>query len=117
MIDSLFFLHLVFIIFFLSIPFWPIKYLTYGVFAPVILATIWVIFDGCPLTKIQKGLNDEYFARILLQPLFPNISKEQTTRFSYFLLLVVTVIGMIKLCPKLLPFVKDDKKNQNTLEK
>ena len=105
MIDSLFILHLIFMIFFLSIPFWPLTYLKYGVYAPILLATIWIIFDGCPLTKIQAGLNDEYFARILLQYIVPNISKEATTRFSYYILLLVTVIGMIRLCPKnILPF-------------
>jgi len=109
MIDSLFILHLVFVIFFISIPFWPIKYLTYGVYAPLLLATIWIIFDGCPLTKVQRGLNDEYFARILLKPFRPNITKEQTTRFSYYILLIVSVIGFIRLCPDLWPFVKQQK--------
>ena len=110
MVDSLFILHLVFVIFFLSIPFWPIQYLIYGVFAPIILATIWVILDGCPLTKIQQGLNDEYFAQILLKPFRPNITKEQTTRFSYYILLLVTVISMIRLCPKIWANGSDKKK-------
>jgi hypothetical protein len=100
-VDKLFILHLTFIIFFFSIPFWPIKYLKYGIYSPIILSTIWVIFLGCPLTKYQQFLNDEYFAQILLKPIFPTISKEQTTRVSYYILLVITVIGMIKLCPKL----------------
>lgn len=104
MIDQLFILHFIFVIFFLSIPFWPLKYLKYGVFTPLILATIWIIFLGCPLTKFQKLLNDEYFAQILLKPIFPNISKENTTRATHYILILVTVIGMVRLCPKLLPF-------------
>jgi hypothetical protein len=55
--DIVFWLHLLFIIFFLSIPFWKIKYLRYGVYAPIILATIWIIFNGCPLTQIQRDLH------------------------------------------------------------
>lgn len=104
MLDQLFILHLTFVIFFLSIPFWPLKYLKYGVFAPFILETIWIIFKGCPLTKIQSFLNDEYFAQILLKPFFKDISKEQTTRFTHYLLLFITIISMIRICPKLLPF-------------
>ena len=98
--DSIFLLHLLFIIFFLSIPFWKIKYLRYGVYAPIILATIWIIFDGCPLTHIQKDLNDEYFSQVLLKLFYPEISKETTVRFTYYILLLVTIIGFIRLCPK-----------------
>lgn len=102
--DLLYILHVTFIIFFMSIPFWSLKYLKYGVYAPILLASIWIIFDGCPLTRIQEDLNDEYFSKVLLQNFFPNITRESTARASYYILLLVTVIGFIRLCPKnLLP--------------
>jgi hypothetical protein len=97
--DIVFLLHLLFIIFFLSIPFWKIKYLRYGVYAPITLATIWIIFNGCPLTQIQRDLNDEYFSRVLLKIFYPDISDETTVRISYYILLIVTLIGFIRLCP------------------
>lgn len=99
--DLLYILHVSFIIFFMSIPFWKLKYLRYGIYAPIILATIWIIFDGCPLTKIQEDLNDEYFSKVLLQHFIPNISKESTARASYYILLLVTLIGCIRLCPNI----------------
>ena len=92
-------LHLFFIIFFLSIPFWKIKYLRYGVYAPITLATIWIIFNGCSLTQIQKDLNDEYFSRVLLKVFYSDISDQTTVRISYYILLLVTMIGFIRLCP------------------
>jgi len=102
--DLLYILHVTFIVFFLSIPFWKLKYLKYGVYAPIILASIWIIFDGCPLTRIQEDLNDEYFSKVLLQNFIPDITRESTARASYYILLLVTVIGFIRLCPKnLLP--------------
>lgn len=102
--DLLYILHITFIIFFLSIPFWKLKYLKYGVYAPIALASIWILFDGCPLTRIQEDLNDEYFSKVLLQNFIPNITRESTARASYYILLLVTVIGFIRLCPKnLLP--------------
>lgn len=105
--DLLYILHVTFIAFFLSIPFWKLKYLKYGVYAPIILASIWIIFDGCPLTRIQEDLNDEYFSKVLLQNFIPNITRESTARASYYILLLVTVIGFIRLCPKnLLPTFK-----------
>ena len=97
--DLVFVLHLFFIIFFLSIPFWKIKYLRYGVYAPITLATIWIIFNGCPLTQIQKDLNDEYFSRVLLKVFYSDISDQTTVRISYYILLLVTIIGFIRLCP------------------
>ena len=102
--DTLFILHLFFLIFFISIPFWPLKYLKYGVFAPITLATIWIIFLGCPLTRLRPYLNDEYFAQILLKPFFPNITKEDTTRVTHYILLLVTMISMVRLCPKVIRF-------------
>ncbi len=98
--DAVFILHLGFILFFLSIPFWSKKYLRYGIFIPTILASIWIIFDGCPLTNIQRDLNDEYFSRILLRVFIPDISNEATARFSYYILLIVTIISYIRLCIK-----------------
>lgn len=98
--DALFILHLTFILFFLSIPFWKLKYLRYGIYTPIILATIWIIFNGCPLTLIQKDLNDEYFSRVLLRIFYPDISNESTVRISYYILLLVTIISYIRLCPK-----------------
>lgn len=96
--DAVFILHLIFILFFLSIPFWKLKYLRYGIYTPILLATIWIIFDGCPLTQIQKDLNDEYFSRVLLRVFYPNISDESTVRISYYILLLVTIISYIRLC-------------------
>jgi hypothetical protein len=98
--DAIFILHLIFILFFLSIPFWNITYLRYGIFAPILLASIWIIFNGCPLTQIQKDLNDEYFSRVLLRIFYPDISNETTVRISYYILLLVTIISYVRLCPK-----------------
>jgi len=38
----------------MSIPFWKLKYLKYGIYAPIVLAIIWILFDECPLTRIQE---------------------------------------------------------------
>lgn len=99
--DALYILHLTFIVFFLSIPFWKLKYLKYGAYMPLTLASIWIIFKGCPLTQIQEDLNDEYFSKVLLQYFVPDITRETTARFSYYILLVVTVVSMVRLCPSL----------------
>ena len=102
--DILYWLHVVFVVFFLSIPLWSKKYLRFGIYAPIWLATIWILFDGCPLTKVQYNLNDEYFSRVLLERIVPKVTKESASRFSYYILLLVTLVGCIRLCPSLIPF-------------
>jgi hypothetical protein len=96
--DILFLVHLIIIIFVLSIPFWSINYLRYGVYIPLILSITWILFDGCPITLVQKDLNDEYFSRVFLRYIKPNITNQETARISYFILLVITYIGMYRLC-------------------
>lgn len=96
--DLVWLLHLTFILFFLSIPFWPLRVLRFGVFMPLVLSTIWILFDGCPLTQIQRDLNDEYFSKVLLRYLFPNITNESAARASYYILILVVTVGMIRLC-------------------
>ena len=90
--DYLYYLHLSFIIFFLSLTFTPKQYIDYAILCPIGLATIWIIFDGCPLTKVQVNLNDEYFSQVLIKPFIPTITKEQTTRITYYILLLITII-------------------------
>lgn len=92
--------HLAFLFFIVSIPFWPKKYLKYGVYIPLILTSIWVLFDGCPLTRFHYGLNDEVFAQVLMKPIFPDIDKVQTTRITYWILILITVVSFLKLQDK-----------------
>jgi len=99
--DPVFALHLTFVIFFLSIPFWPQRYLIYGALAPITLATVWQVFRGCPLTHIQTNLNDEYFSSILIKPFIPNVTNEEVSRLTYWILLVVATIAFFRLCPQL----------------
>lgn len=98
--DSLFWFHLVFVIVIVSIPFWSLSWLRYGIYIPLLLSTGWIIFDGCPLTRFDRALNDELFSQVLLKPFFPNIDKLQTTRVTHFILLVATFIGFMRLCRK-----------------
>lgn len=101
--DLLYGIHIVIILIFLSIPMWEAKYARYGVYAPIILAIIWIIFDGCPLTKYQPELGAGKFARVLIRPFWPTISDEQTMRVSYLALLAITITSMWKICPETSP--------------
>jgi hypothetical protein len=98
--DLLSILHFIFILFVLSIPTWPIKYLKYGVYTPIILATIWIIFNGCPITHVQhenQTISDKYFSKVLLKHIYPGISDETTLRIVHYVLLLVTVLGFYRI--------------------
>ena len=95
--DFLYWFHLAIIIWFFSIPAWPLEYLEYGVYLPLALSAVWLIFDGCPLSRMQTGLQDGDFIYSIIKPVIPNITKEQTTRLCNFGLLLITVISMLRL--------------------
>ena len=84
--------HLIFLIFFLSLPVWP-EHLMYIVrWFPVGLTVIWFIFNGCPLTKIDKSLDDQTFTEAITKPLLGDIGKERIIALTYILLIVVTIL-------------------------
>jgi hypothetical protein len=94
--DILFIIHLLLTTTLLSIPFWPLNYLKYGVYIPLIISIIWLLFNGCPLTNIQD-IESENFTQELLKPFIPNITTKHTEHFNTFLLLFITVIGFYRL--------------------
>ena len=99
--DFLYILHLLLSLTLLTIPFWPLDYLQYGVYIPLIIATIWILFNGCPLTKIQTNLNSDNFTKEIFKYFIPSISTKYTEHINTFLLLLVTVIGFNRLYYKI----------------
>ena len=95
--DILYIIHLLLSFALLTIPFWPLEYLQYGVYIPFMISTIWIIFNGCPLTKIQTNLNSDNFTKELFKYFVPDISTKYTEHINTFLLLLVTVIGFNRL--------------------
>ncbi len=87
--------HFLFLLFIVSIPFWSKKYLKYGRWIPLILAFIWVLFDGCPLNRFDPSLNDELFSQVILKRFF-NADKLQTTRVTHFILILITAVSFYK---------------------
>lgn len=80
-----------------SIPFWPIAYLRYGVYVPIVISIIWVTFNGCPLTKVQTNLSSNSFTTEVYKYCMPNISIKDAERINTFALLLITIIGFHRL--------------------
>jgi hypothetical protein len=95
--DLLHALHLVIFGLLVSIPLWPIAYLRYGVYVPIVISIIWVIFNGCPLTKVQTNLSSNSFTKEVYKHFMPNISVNDAKHINTFALLFITVVGFYRL--------------------
>ena len=96
--DFLYFIHFLFLLFTLSIPFWRKKYLQYGVYIPFLTSIIWVRFEGCPSTNIQTNLNGDTFIRNLLSHITEKITNQQADHIIFFIYLLITIVGFKRLC-------------------
>ncbi len=95
--DTLYVLHLAIFAFILSIPFWPISYLRYGIYVPLIISIIWFEYNGCPITKIQTNLNGNSFTKDIYQNFMPQITENEVQNINTFALLSITVVGFTRL--------------------
>lgn len=96
--DILLILHIILFFIFVSIPFWPLYILRFGVYIPLIISFIWLLFDGCPLTKMHADIDDDGFTRQLYSYIISDISKKQVNHINTFALIAITVIGFQRLC-------------------
>ena len=84
--------HLSFLIFFVSLPFWPPQYMYIVRWIPLALICIWFVFEGCPVTFMDKSLDDRIFTQILVKPFFPSITKERVIILTYIVLFIVSIL-------------------------
>ena len=94
--DLLFWIHLFLTFSLITIPFWPIQYLEYGVYIPLILSIVWILCNGCPFTKLHQ-IDSSSFSQDLLQFFIPKASDKFTEHVNTFILLAVTVSGFVRL--------------------
>ena len=83
-------LHILIIVFILSIPFLPRKHLKYAIFVPSLLYLTWLLFDGCPLTHATHGKNGN-FIKTIVKSIFPK-SKINTDHLNGFIMTFILAI-------------------------
>ena len=89
--DYLWLFHLCFVVFFCILPLLPYRYMYIVRWIPLILVIIWFIFDGCPLTIIDKNLDDEIFIQVLINP-FIKLNRTRTEYLTMIFLFIVTIL-------------------------
>lgn len=83
--------HMLFIIFFVLLPLYPAKYMYILRWIPLALLINWFIFEGCPLTMIDKNLNDEGFIEAIVKP-FITLSRKRIEILTYIFLFVIFLL-------------------------
>lgn len=90
--------HLIVVAFLISAPLWPKKQLKYTVWTPLLLSFIWVVFDGCPISKIHMDTDGEHdFLYSWVHPLLPSLTRHQINELGYFFLLLQAYVGTYRL--------------------
>lgn len=88
--DLVFVINLLFTIILLSIPFWPKKYLFWGMIIVMLLGISWILFNGCPLVKFQTKKTTP--SKELIMMLFPKSTAIDIVRYNYVFLMFIMFI-------------------------
>lgn len=92
-----YYLHLLIIIFNISIIFFPIKYLKYIFFIPAALPYIWLLCDGCPLGKLHDEYNKPNILHEIYLLFFPKIEEKTAMRLTYAILFSIILISSLRI--------------------
>jgi hypothetical protein len=95
--DILYAIHLFLFGLFLTIPIQPIHFLRYSVYAPLALSIIWLVFQGCPITKNQSGLKSDNFTVDIYSKIIPNITVKTAQDINTVGLILITIAGFYRL--------------------
>ena len=60
------------------------------------ISIMWLVFNGCPITKLQKT-NSSSFTHDLLRYFKPDATEKFNDNLNTFILLTITIISFIRL--------------------
>ena len=91
------FIHFIIFLLFISIPFYPYKYIKICIFFPFILSIIWVIFKGCPFNKYTNNKDGSFVYELLRIP-FPNINIKMVNELITLISVSIVLLCYIRIC-------------------
>lgn len=95
--DLLYAIHLCIVGLVLTIPIQPIRFLRYSVYVPLALSIVWIVFQGCPISKNQPDLNGDSFTTDIYSKIIPNITVQTAEHINTFALILITTVGFYRL--------------------
>ena len=79
----------------------PYKYLKIAIFFPWILSLMWVIFNGCPLTKyVNNGEDKGGFMYQNFKLIYPNISRNLVSEIITFITVTIVLSTYVRIAIK-----------------
>jgi len=82
------------------LPFLPVRILRYLFVTPILLPIIWLIFDGCPVSKSDKNIVKNYkgsFVYSLTSRVFPNITLKGSNNLMKLIILSSVIISAVRV--------------------
>jgi len=102
--DIYYWLHIVVLVFILSIPFQPCAWIKYTMWTPLVLVIIWLIFKACPLTTMHKDKTNKHdFVESLVTKVVPKATKQDADNFTMLMLLIIAYSSTYRYwrkCPR-----------------
>jgi hypothetical protein len=96
--NTIFVLHIILILFLLSFPAWPIKYVHYGIYIPFAISAVWLLFGSCPITHLHEGSDSsETMTHRIYKMVWPDITQSTTSHINVFGLLGITLLGHYRI--------------------
>lgn len=92
------FLHYILILVLITIPLHPLKYIRYTLYLPIIISLLWLICNGCLLTKGSSIASDNNFIHHHLKVF--GLSRSFVDNLTTFYLLCVVYIAYYRLSKK-----------------
>ena len=86
-----FYLHILIVVCFLLLPLLPSKYMYIIRWIPMVIIIIWILYDGCPLTHIDKEIEGNQFIKSLVNP-FIKLSNSRIYAIMYYYVFIIFVL-------------------------
>ena len=97
-VTLLYAVHIIVGLLILSIPFWPIPALKWGLYVPLAIVVLWLVMNGCPLSNMDaENLGGTSFTRSVLQTVWPGVDEQNTSRFVTGVLVAITLVAGLRL--------------------
>jgi len=94
------YIHYLIILFFISLPLYPVNILKYIYFVPIILPLLWIIYGNCPITDLDRKTNQSNFIHSLFLKVFPKITIKMSDHIITFILVLIVILSSLKIMIK-----------------
>jgi hypothetical protein len=90
-------IHILLVIFVISIPFMPLHIVKKIFWLPLIFPMIWKIFGRCPLNDLHEGNSTDGCIHSILQNMFPKLSRENSNDISHIFVFGTFIISLYRI--------------------